>query len=74
MNNHIGISVRSRAQLLDDAFNLALANQISYSSAFELASYLQHERDYVPWRAVLTELDYIDIMLRRTSDFQTWKV
>ena len=74
MNNHSDISVRNRAQLLDDSFNLALAGKIPYKYAMDLSAYLEHERAYVPWRAVLTELDYIDIMLRWTTQFSDWKV
>lgn len=74
VKSHNVISIRNRAQILDDAFNLALANVIPYKHALDLSVYLEHEREYVPWRAALTELDYIDIMLRRVVQFSDWKV
>lgn len=74
MTSHMAISNKNRAQLLDDVFNIALANLIPYKWALDVSVYLEHERDYVPWRAVLTELDYIDIRLRGSSAFSSWKV
>ncbi|XP_037715245.1 glutamyl aminopeptidase isoform X2 [Drosophila subpulchrella] len=38
-----------RAHLLNDADSLAAAGQLSYSLALDLISYLEIERDYVPW-------------------------
>lgn len=40
----------------------------------DLSLYLKSEREYVPWRAVLNEMDYIDIMLYKTPEFINWKV
>ena len=72
--NHIRIPLKNRAQLLDDSFNLALAKAVSYTSALDLTLYLKNEIEYVPWRSVLTELDYIDIMLHQAPEFADWKV
>ncbi len=66
--------IRNRAQILDDAFNLALAQSIPYGWALDLTQFLEFERDYVPWRSVLTELDYIDIMLFGTTTYLDWRV
>lgn len=68
------ISDNNRAQLLDDAFNLALIELISYSQAFDLTLYLKNEQQYVPWNAVLDELSYIDSMLYNFPEFANWKV
>ncbi|KAF4530281.1 hypothetical protein B566_EDAN018412 [Ephemera danica] len=38
-----------RSSLLDDAFSLAEAGQLAYSTAFDLASALTVEKDYIPW-------------------------
>ena len=72
--DHLRVPLKNRAQLLDDAFNLALANAVSYTTALDLTAYLKNEREYVPWRSVLTELDYIDVMLRQAPEFADWKV
>ena len=72
--NHRGVALRNRGQLLDDAFNLALAGMIPYKWALDLTIFLEQEREYVPWRSVLTELDYIDIMLRGLLMYNEWKV
>lgn len=72
--DHTQISVTNRGQLLDDAFNMALANLIPYQWALDVSLYLQFEKEYVPWRSVLTELDYMDIMLYGSPDSDLWKV
>ena len=72
--NHDSFSVKTRGQILDDAFNLALANMIPYKAALDFSLFLEQERDYVPWRAVLTELDFMDIMLYNSSISTEWRV
>ncbi|KAI9551545.1 hypothetical protein GHT06_021878 [Daphnia sinensis] len=71
--DHQRVSDNNRAQLLDDAFTLALTELIPYSEALDLTLYLKNERDYVPWHAVLSELNYIDIMLYNFVEFPNWK-
>ena len=72
--NHTKISSNNRAQLLDDAFNLALLGIVPYSDAFSLTKYLEDERHYSPWHAVLPELDYIHFMMLNTPVFAAWQV
>ena len=74
MTNHTAISIRNRGQILDDSFNLAVANLIPYKLALSISNYLEHETEYVPWRSVLTEIDYIDIMFYGSQDFGIWQV
>jgi len=74
ISDHSNFSVKTRGQLLDDAFNLALANMIPYKAALDFSLYLEQEREYVPWRAVLTELDFMDIMLYKSSVSVEWRV
>ncbi|KAK6629881.1 hypothetical protein RUM43_003702 [Polyplax serrata] len=38
-----------RANLLDDAFNLAGAGRLDYGLALEMTGYLQNEREFLPW-------------------------
>lgn len=73
-NDHSKIALLNRAQLLDDAFTLAKVKKIPYSTALDLTLYLKNEREYVPWRSVLDELDYIDIMLHKSSEASDWIV
>lgn len=51
----------NRAQLIDDALNLARADIIPYETAFRLLEYLQQELDYVPWDAVSLFLRLIQL-------------
>ncbi|XP_038223162.1 aminopeptidase N [Zerene cesonia] len=55
----------NRAQIIDDAMNLALSGRLDYRVALDITSYLSHERSYVPWKAGLVALGYIDTMLSK---------
>lgn len=72
--NHSKISSMSRAQLIDDSFELARTGKVAYSTALELLKYLRMERHYVPWRAALGALDYIDAMLYDTPSGKALRV
>ena len=72
--NFSGIHVINRAQLLDDALALARAGQLDYATAMGVTSYLEKELDYIPWKAALNALSYIDTMLVRTSVYANFKV
>lgn len=72
--NFSGIHVINRAQLLDDALALARAGQLDYDTAMGVTSYLEKELEYIPWKAALNALSYIDTMLVRTSVYANFKV
>ncbi len=74
MVDHTKILLRNRAQLLDDAFVLASVHLVPYKSALDLTLYLKHETEYVPWRAVLSDLNYVDTMLYNEREYSNWKV
>ncbi len=74
VTDHTKFSVNNRAQLLDDAFNLATLNIIAYADAFDLTIYLRNEKEFTPWEAVLPELDFIHFMFVDDSAYQNWKV
>lgn len=64
----------NRAQIMDDAFNLAEAGILDYDIAMDLTDYLEHERDYLPWQAALSSLGYISSQMSRTSGYGLFKV
>jgi aminopeptidase N len=68
------IAQSNRAQLIDDAMNLARAEILEYTTALEVTKYLSHERDYVPWKTAINNLLYIDSMLILTPDYDKMKV
>lgn len=68
------ISSINRAQIIDDAMELALAGHLDYVIALDVVSYLVHERSYVPWKAGLIALGYIDTMLSKGAYYLEYKV
>ncbi|KAL5283636.1 hypothetical protein ACFFRR_006103 [Megaselia abdita] len=73
INNFKKISPTNRAQLVDDAMNLARGGYLSYEIALNLSTYLQLEDDYVPWKAAITTFDFIDGMFVRQGDYHLLK-
>ncbi|XP_068248686.1 aminopeptidase N-like isoform X2 [Palaemon carinicauda] len=57
--NHEIIHVTNRAQIIDDALNLAKAGYLPYETALGLTSYLSKERSYVVWKAALQNFQYL---------------
>lgn len=62
------IHVLNRVQLLDDAFQLARAGQLSYSVALDLSKYLDHEEDPLPWYTAINCLSYVVERMRRSVE------
>ncbi|ETN63860.1 protease m1 zinc metalloprotease [Anopheles darlingi] len=67
------IGTINRAQLIDDAMDLAWAGQQRYGVAFAMMSYLRQERDYIPWKSALTNLNGIHRLLKRTPIYGLFK-
>ncbi|XP_053898785.1 aminopeptidase N [Malaclemys terrapin pileata] len=65
--NHEAIPVINRAQIIDDAFNLARAKHISITLALNTTTYLDKEREYLPWSAALDNLGYFRLMFDRSE-------
>ncbi|XP_053172671.1 aminopeptidase N-like [Scomber japonicus] len=65
--NHQSLSVINRAQIIDDAFNLARAKIINTTLALRTTKYLSKERDYTPWESALRNLEYYILMFDRTE-------
>ena len=72
--DHTKIHVINRAQLIDDALNLARVGQLKYELALDITAYLHQETEYIPWSAALTGLDYLDEMLKRSAAYGNFKV
>lgn len=68
------IAVTNRAQLVDDALNLARGGLLPYEAALDVTRYLRHERAYLPWKAALNALSYIDSMMVDSGHFDKFKV
>ncbi|XP_067308061.1 aminopeptidase N [Pseudorasbora parva] len=66
-SNHQVIPVVNRAQILDDAFNLARASIINITLALRTTKYLIHEREYIPWEAALRNLNYFFQLFGRSE-------
>uniref|UniRef100_A0A8C2K9D5 Aminopeptidase n=1 Tax=Cyprinus carpio TaxID=7962 RepID=A0A8C2K9D5_CYPCA len=66
-SNHQVIPVVNRAQILDDAFNLARASIINITLALRTTKYLLREREYIPWEAALRNLNYFFQLFDRSE-------
>lgn len=69
-SEHQVIPLVNRAQLVDDAFNLARAQLVSTTLALRTTSYLSMETEYMPWQSALDGLQYYYLMLDRTEVYQ----
>ncbi|XP_050465110.1 aminopeptidase N-like, partial [Cataglyphis hispanica] len=57
--NYINIHVLNRAQIIDDAFHLMLAQQIEPLIFWDIVTYLEQETDYVAWYPMFKALEYM---------------
>jgi len=53
------IHVLNRAQLIDDAFNLARSGQLDYSVPLHLSKYLKNENNTTPWYSAMNGFAYL---------------
>ncbi|XP_014203834.1 aminopeptidase N [Copidosoma floridanum] len=73
-NNYRSISTINRAQLVDDALNLARAEQLEYATALDVASYLVNETEYLPWKALFNAMSFMDNMLVKSQGYDKFRV
>ncbi|KAG2470641.1 AMPN Aminopeptidase, partial [Polypterus senegalus] len=64
---HNVIPVINRAQIIDDAFNLARANYIQSTDALDMTKYLRNEVEFMPWESAIDNLGYYILMFDRTE-------
>ncbi|KAM6125423.1 aminopeptidase N [Phoenicopterus ruber ruber] len=67
--NHEAIPVINRAQIIDDAFNLARAKHVNVTLALSTTRFLSRETAYMPWEAALNNLHYFQLMFDRSEVF-----
>lgn len=72
--NHLEIAPANRAQLIDDVMNLARGSYLSYDTAMNLTRYLAYETNHVPWKAAITNFNFIDSMFVNSGDYDLLKV
>lgn len=68
------IAPANRAQLINDALNLARGSYLSYQTALDVTQYLVHEHDYIPWKAAINSINFIDAMMIKGGDYHLMKV
>ncbi|XP_037790240.1 aminopeptidase N-like [Penaeus monodon] len=66
-DDHEVIHVVNRAQIIDDAMNLARAGQLSYTMALEVYAYLKNEKEDTPYAAARNSYDYLRLMFSGTE-------
>jgi aminopeptidase N len=54
MKDHTTIHVINRAQIMDDALNLAKSGLLDYETALSVTGYLSKEVEYIPWASALS--------------------
>ena len=59
MKDHSSIHVINRAQIMDDALNLANSDLLDYETTLSLTGYISQERDYIPWASTLSGKTYL---------------
>ncbi|NXL72438.1 AMPN Aminopeptidase, partial [Leptocoma aspasia] len=67
--NHTVFPVINRAQIIDDAFNLARAKYVNVTLALKTTRFLSQETEYMPWQAALSNLQYFQQMFDRSEVF-----
>ncbi|XP_050165703.1 aminopeptidase N [Myiozetetes cayanensis] len=67
--DHTVFPVINRAQIIDDAFNLARAKYVNVTLALNTTRFLSRETEYMPWEAALNNLQYFQLMFDRSEVF-----
>lgn len=66
-SRHLDIPVINRAQLIDDAFNLARAKMVNTTLALRSTKFLDKEVEYMPWETARRNLNYFYLMFDRSE-------
>merc|ERR1712106_1092520 len=73
LKDHSTIHVINRAQIIDDALNLAKSGLLDYDTALSVTGYLSKEVEYIPWASALSGLKYVNKMPKRTAAYGDFK-
>ncbi|XP_071548245.1 aminopeptidase N-like isoform X2 [Panulirus ornatus] len=69
MTDHQAIHLTNRAQLIDDALDLALAGKLPYKTALDVTEYLVNETNELPWAACFNNIELIESLLKDTPAY-----
>ncbi|KAK6184963.1 hypothetical protein SNE40_007302 [Patella caerulea] len=72
--NHTVIHTLNRAQIINDAENMAKAGLLDTSIALQTLDFLKNETDYPAWRAFARGMGYVDHMLERTDIYDSFSI
>nr|XP_036670383.1 aminopeptidase Q [Drosophila suzukii] len=68
------ISELSRAQLVDDALNLAWSGQLPYKVVLSLIKYLSNETSIAVWQTAVTNLEKLQSIMRMSTGYRIFKL
>ncbi|XP_069952146.1 aminopeptidase N [Cherax quadricarinatus] len=71
--DHQVIHVINRAQIIDDAMDLARAGLLSYNIAMSVNEYLKTEAEFIAWNTALHNLEYLEMMFTRKGAYGALK-
>lgn len=74
ISNHSQFTISDRGHLLNDAFSLASASQLSYDIALNLTPFLKSETEYVPWSVALGALSGLRSILYHSEHYPSFVV
>ncbi|KPP72867.1 hypothetical protein Z043_108090 [Scleropages formosus] len=74
LNYQREIPVISRGQLIDDAFNLAVARQINFTLALDTTKFLRKETEFIPWNSAIKSFQYLKHLLDFTEVSSPMKI
>ncbi|KAH8363988.1 hypothetical protein KR084_001156, partial [Drosophila pseudotakahashii] len=74
LQNFTQIPELSRAQLVDDALNLAWSGQLQYSVALSVIKYLPNETSIAVWQTALTNLEKLQDVMRISTGYRIFKL
>jgi aminopeptidase N len=67
-DDHGGIHVLNRAQIVDDLFNFARGGIVDYATTLDILEYIKNEKHYIPWLPVFNGMSYISRRLTGAED------
>ncbi|XP_043466933.1 aminopeptidase N-like [Leptopilina heterotoma] len=74
LNGHdfTNVPTINRAAIIDDLLNLARANLVDYTLAFEGLNYLKQETNYLPFKTAFNALDHLTRKLSGQQEFSLY--